>query len=226
MAGNNIRDKAKKLWIKGMKTIENTATNIANNTKYKVDEMTLQNRRRELAGDLSSVVYSLWLKGAELPEELTRILQEIQDLDDRLNDMRAEKYAQGKSAAEIRTITADGTADAAEQTDEAAEKDADEAPQAVTWPEIPAIHPDGTADQPEEAKEEEEAEEEEPLSEAITGAARSLQSEINGYFDHGVSVDKMAEKVNNSLDQLTDKIRSFAPEKADQPEENTSEAEK
>ena len=55
MAGkSNIRDKAKLLWIKGMKTIGNTATNIANNTKYKVDEMTLQNRRRELGGRIAS----------------------------------------------------------------------------------------------------------------------------------------------------------------------------
>ena len=77
MAGNsNIRDRAKLLWIRGMKSVSNTASNIANNTKYKVDEMTLQNRRRELAGDLSSVTYTLWLKGAELPDELTKILED------------------------------------------------------------------------------------------------------------------------------------------------------
>ena len=99
MAGNsNIRDKAKLLWIKGMKTIGNTATNIANNTKYKVDEMTLQNRRRELGGDLSSAVYAMWMKGTEFPPELTRMLEEMQQLDERLNDMRAERYAQGKTA--------------------------------------------------------------------------------------------------------------------------------
>ena len=74
MAGNsNIRDKAKLLWIKGMKTIGNTATNIANNTKYKVDEMTLQNRRRELGGDLSSAVYAMWMKGTEFPPALRQI---------------------------------------------------------------------------------------------------------------------------------------------------------
>ena len=86
MAGNsNIRDKAKQLWIKGMKTIGNTATNIANNTKYKVDEMTLQNRRRELGGDLSNAVYAMWLKGTEFPPELTKLLKEMQQLDEKLN---------------------------------------------------------------------------------------------------------------------------------------------
>ena len=185
MAGNsNIRDKAKLLWIKGMKTIGNTATNIANNTKYKVDEMTLQNRRRELGGDLSSAVYAMWMKGTEFPPELTRMLEEMQQLDERLNDMRAERYAQGKTAPSNRG-------------DEEAETEV-------------SGQPDDTAAEGVVAAEE--PDEETEVSNVITAAPPSVLSEIEGCFDHEASVDKMAEKVNTSLDQLTDKIRSFAPE--------------
>lgn len=185
MAGNsNIRDKAKLLWIKGMKTIGNTATNIANNTKYKVDEMTLQNRRRELGGDLSSAVYAMWMKGTEFPPELTRMLEEMQQLDERLNDMRAERYAQGKTAPSNRG-------------DEEAETEV-------------SGQPDDTAAEGVVAAEE--PDEETEVSNVITAAPPSVLSEIEDCFDHEASVDKMAEKVNTSLDQLTDKIRSFAPE--------------
>ena len=185
MAGNsNIRDKAKLLWIKGMKTIGNTATNIANNTKYKVDEMTLQNRRRELGGDLSSAVYAMWMKGTEFPPELTRMLEEMQQLDERLNDMRAERYAQGKTAPSNRG-------------DEEAETEV-------------SGQPDDTATEGVVAAEE--PDEETEVSNVITAAPPSVLSEIEDCFDHEASVDKMAEKVNTSLDQLTDKIRSFAPE--------------
>ena len=181
---SNIRDKAKLLWIKGMKTIGNTATNIANNTKYKVDEMTLQNRRRELGGDLSSAVYAMWMKGTEFPPELTRMLEEMQQLDERLNDMRAERYAQGKTAPS-------NTGD--EETE----------------PEVSG-QPDDTSAEGVVAAEE--PDEEPGVSNVITAAPPSVLSEIEGCFDHEASVDKMAEKVNTSLDQLTDKIRSFAPE--------------
>jgi len=181
---SNIRDKAKLLWIKGMKTIGNTATNIANNTKYKVDEMTLQNRRRELGGDLSSAVYAMWMKGTEFPPELTRMLEEMQQLDERLNDMRAERYAQGKTAPS-------NTGDEETEPEDSGQLD-DTAAEGVV-----------AAEEPDEEPE---------VSNVITAAPPSVLSEIEGCFDHEASVDKMAEKVNTSLDQLTDKIRSFAPE--------------
>ena len=188
MAGtNNIRDRAKKLWMKSMNTIGNTAANIANNTKYKVDEMTLQNRRRELASDLSHVVYSLWMKGTKFPPEVTKMLEELQELDNRLNDMRAEKFTPAKDSV---TETNEKEAPA-ERTDEMEE-------------------PSQETQMPEEGTEK--AENDKLISEAITYASPSLQSEINGCFDHGTDVNKAAEKVNSSLDQPTDRIRAFSPD--------------
>ena len=94
MAGKkDMRDRVKSLWIRGMKAVGNTAASIANNTRYKVDEVTIQNRRREVLGDLAQKAYALWLKGEAFPEEMNKMLEELKTLDEQLNDMRAEKYA-------------------------------------------------------------------------------------------------------------------------------------
>ena len=166
---NDLRNKAKDLWLKGMKAVGNTAASIASNTKYKVDEMTIQNRRREVLNDLAAKTYSLWLKGEELPEPLIKMLNELQQLDDQLNDMRAERYSY------------------------TGEKNQDET--------------DSKDSVPEESDQDTAEEEKEEIS--------PVSTEINEYFDEAASVGKMAEKVNSSLDQLSDRVRNFplsAPE--------------
>ncbi len=93
----DIRDRAKALWLRGMKAVGNTAASIANNTRYKVDEVTIQNRRREVLGDLANKAYALWLKGESFPQPMVRMLEEMKKLDEQLNDMRAERYAASMS---------------------------------------------------------------------------------------------------------------------------------
>lgn len=159
----NIRDKAKAVWLKGMEAIGNTAANIANNTKYKVDEVTLQNRRREVMNDLAGKTYSLWLKGIHFPDELTKMLNELQQLDDQLNDMRAAKYA---STQKTESVPDKFISEKNEETDDELEK-------------------------------------------AIIDNSSPVSTEINNLFDDNVSVGKMAEKVNNSLEQMSDRIRRF-----------------
>ena len=117
---NDIREKAKALWLRGMKAVGNTAANIANNTRYKVDEVTLQNRRRETLGDLADKTYALWLKGERFPEPMEKMLDELKRIDEQLNDMRAEKYAASRK-----------TPAAAEETDATEEEDNDDAEASV-----------------------------------------------------------------------------------------------
>lgn len=168
MAGKiNIRDRAKVLWIKGMKAVGNTAANIANNTRYKVDEVTIQNRRREVLNDLAHKTYALWLKGETFPEPMTKMLAELKQLDEQLNDMRAEKYASSNRTAP------DAAGEVQSETEEAAEEEAED---------DPVFMPAGDS----------------PVS-----------TEINDLFDDTASVGKSAEKVNQSLEQLSDRIRSF-----------------
>lgn len=163
----DIRDRVKSLWIKGMKVIGNTAASIANNTRYKVDEVTIQNRRREVFSDLAQKAYALWLKGESFPEPMTRMLEEIKKLDEQLNDMRAEKYASSQT-----------------QPDEA--KNAEEEPDT----------------DPEE-------QDEVDLPEGIPAENSSVSTEINNLFDSAQSVGKSVEKVNNTLEQMSERIRNF-----------------
>lgn len=170
---SNIREKAKSLWLKSMEAVGNTAANIASNTKYKVDEVTLQNRRRVVMNDLAGKTYSLWLKGTHFPDELSKLLNELQQLDDQLNDMRAAKYA-----ASGRT----------ERTDD------------LSAPSDTAAN-------------------DEPQEPVMIETSFPVGEEINDLFDHSDTVGKMAQKVNTSLDQMSDRIRSF-------PAENHADAEK
>ncbi len=161
----DIRDRVKSLWIRGMKAVGNTAANIANNTRYKVDEVTIQNRRREVLSDLAQKAYALWLKGEAFPDEMNKMLEELKTLDEQLNDMRAEKYASSGKAY---------------------------------------CPPSENADETEESTEEEE--DDNPFDPQEDSAVRT---EINAFFDSDSSVGKTAEKVNQSLEQLSDRIRSF-----------------
>lgn len=167
----DIRDRAKTLWIRGMKAIGNTAASIANNTRYKVDEVTIQNRRREVLGDLANKAYALWLKGEQFPESMTKMLGELKQLDEQLNDIRAEKYAASLSGA---------ASASEEQTDE---------------------------------NNSEETDEEEELPDSENNSAVSAQ--INGLFDNNASVGKMAERVNSTLNQMSERINSFPVESKD-----------
>lgn len=87
----------KGIWLKSMEAISNTASNIASNTKYKVDEMNIVNRRREILSDFGNQSYELWQKGEKFPESLEALLKELSELDEALNAIRIEKLAGVKS---------------------------------------------------------------------------------------------------------------------------------
>lgn len=80
-------------WIKGMEAIGTAANNIASNTKYKMDEMNIINRRREILSDFGAKAYDLWQKGTRFPEQLEAQLQELSELDVRLNELRMQKLS-------------------------------------------------------------------------------------------------------------------------------------
>lgn len=89
-----ISNGLKSVLLKGMEAISNTASNIATNTKYKIDEMNLLNRRHEIISDFGSKAYQIWQKGEEkFPEELDLLLQELSRIDEAMNTMRAERVA-------------------------------------------------------------------------------------------------------------------------------------
>ena len=119
-----IKKSLKSIWLKSMEAISNTASNIASNTKYKVDEMNIVNRRREILSDFGAQAYELWQKGEHFPECLEALLRELSELDEALNAIRTEKLAGVKTDEDA----ADASQDAPEASDAAEADDAEEQP--------------------------------------------------------------------------------------------------
>lgn len=81
----------KEVWFKGIKAVGEGASNLADNAKFRLDEMNLENARRDCLGNISLTVYELWKRGVSFPQEVTTELEKLEKLDGQLNDLRAEK---------------------------------------------------------------------------------------------------------------------------------------
>ena len=117
----DIGKNLKTAWMKSMEAIGNTASNIASNTKYKVQEMNLINRRREILSDFGAQAYEMWQKGEQFPEKLSKQLEELSRLDEELNAMRTERLA-GVTTEKVATENTAAEASAQEETPAEAEK--------------------------------------------------------------------------------------------------------
>lgn len=114
----------KDIWMKGMETISDTANRIAVNTRQKVNEMNIVNRRAEIMKDLGRKAYAMWQQGDAFPAEMDALMRELHQLDTELNEIR-----NGKSApAQEETCEA-----------EAADEAADEIPSEVEAPAVPVM---------------------------------------------------------------------------------------
>ena len=89
----NFSSRVKLTVLKGMEALGTTASNLASNAKLKVNEINLENRRREILTNFSLQAFELWQKGVELPAPLAEMLEELSDTEARLSVLRAQKYA-------------------------------------------------------------------------------------------------------------------------------------
>lgn len=112
----------KGIWLKSMEAISNTASNIASNTKYKVDEMNIVNRRREILSSFGAQCYEMWQKGEHFPENLEAQLQELSELDEALNAIRVEKVAGVKNDDEPAENDASAEGEETEGTEDTQDK--------------------------------------------------------------------------------------------------------
>lgn len=114
----------KKTWLKGMEVVGNAASNIASNTKQKVSEMNMENRRREILSDFGLIAYEMWQKGTAFPKELEDQLTELSRLDEELNALRAQRF-KGVEQSEA-DAPQDDDAEASQDPALIAENDSDE----------------------------------------------------------------------------------------------------
>lgn len=79
--------------LRSMEALGTSAANLASSAKLRVNELTLETRRREILTDFSLQAFELWQKGVELPAPLGDMLTELSDIESRLSVLRAQKYA-------------------------------------------------------------------------------------------------------------------------------------
>lgn len=89
----DIGKTVKEIWEQSMKAVNKAATNIATSTKQKVDEMNIVTRRKELQNQLGLRLYELWQAGEDVPETLKATLEEMRDLEVKLQELRESKTA-------------------------------------------------------------------------------------------------------------------------------------
>ena len=116
----NVMKGLKKTWLRGMEAVGNAASNIADNAKYKVTEMNLETRRREILADFGSIAYEMWQRGENFPPALEAQLKQLNVLDEQLTAIRAQRFAAARVArsAEEDADAAARKADALVQAEE------------------------------------------------------------------------------------------------------------
>ena len=237
----DIGSSLKNIWLKGMEAIGNTASNIASNTKSKVDEMNLVNRRAEILKDFGNQAYALFLKGEHFPEELDAQLRELVKLDEDLNDLRAERLAGVKASEEAAETATEDAGVAFSQAEDSPENDTEELREtAETIDEAADVVDRQVTDAYNQAGEEAAEAILQPASagsedcsgeindvqdagsspvpviqviqqEEETKPASSLSSAINDLFESS-TVKDAAGKVNSALDSLEEGLKKFGEE--------------
>ena len=92
--------KLKEMLGRSAKFIGRTANSTAKTAKYKVNEISTLNQRRELIADLGKKVFALCEQGLVLPDEANEIVAQIKKLDEELDALRANHTAEKAAAAE------------------------------------------------------------------------------------------------------------------------------
>lgn len=227
--GNNLKN----IWMRGMEAIGNTASSIASNTRFKVDEMNLVNRKSEILKDFGAKAYALWQKGERFPDELEAQLLELGQLDEKLNDLRAEHFAgiqtkaseESKADAEQPAEDAgvpaeadagdDGAADASgadpEPEAEAPASEEADAPEADLPEDVPAdVAEDAAADVP--VIRVEPAAEEKPEVSPLSSAISELFDKIPAAEEAGAKVDQAIDSLGDALHKTSDRLDAVLEE--------------
>lgn len=79
--------------LKGLECVGQTASSLASSAHQKLDVLNLETRRGELLHEIPVQALELWQNGVELPEQLSTLLAELNELDQQLTVIRAQRYA-------------------------------------------------------------------------------------------------------------------------------------
>lgn len=123
--GENLRT----AFLKGIEALGKGASSLADGAQKKLDEMNLETRRREILAAIPKCVSELYAQGVELPQQLTDLLGELKELEEKIKAMRPQPAPVEEPAAEeAEEGSAEEAAPAEEAAEEACECDCEEAP--------------------------------------------------------------------------------------------------
>ena len=195
---SEIGENLKNLVMKGIEVIGNKATDIASSAKQKVGEFNLSSEQKDLFSAIGSKAFELYRNGMEFPEALKEDLQRAAEIGDELDRIRAEKDISEKAGESdhepVPSREENSSPDVPAAAEFAAGNDRD----------IPVLE----VESPEKADDEQFKD-------------FPLSSAINDLFEEVPPVDKMMDKVNNSLDELGDNLKKFSGEFSKQLDEFT-----
>ena len=123
--GENLRT----AFLKGIEALGKGASSLADGAQKKLDEMNLETRRREILAAIPKCVSELYAQGVELPQQLTDLLGELKELEEKIKAMRPQPAPVEEPAAEeAEEGSAEEAAPAGEAAEEACECGCEEAP--------------------------------------------------------------------------------------------------
>ncbi len=193
----------KNLVMKGIEVIGNKANDLASSTKLKVGEFNLENEQKDLFSAIGSKVFELYSQGVGFPKELEDELKKAEEISKELRQIRAEKEKTEEK-------------DQDERNERSADTDQPEVEPADTVPAAAAVYTAKDNEDVPVLKVEESDESEDGDYEDCP-----LSSAINDLFENMPPVEKMVDKVNSSLDELSDSLRKFSGEFGKQLDEFT-----
>ena len=127
--GENLRT----AFLKGIEALGKGASTLADGAQKKLDEMNLETRRREILAAIPKCVNELYAQGVELPQQLTDLLGELAELEEKIKAMRpqpapAEEPAKEEEPVEAEQPAVEETAECCEEACECCCEEEQEAP--------------------------------------------------------------------------------------------------
>lgn len=92
MPKTNFPNRIKIAVLNIMQAFGSAASQMARNAKLRVSEINLESRRHEILTEFSLQAYEMWHSGVKLPKELSDMFTELNDLDNKLSVLRAQKF--------------------------------------------------------------------------------------------------------------------------------------
>ncbi len=204
----DMKSGLKSVWKKGLAAINQTAKNIEGNTRYKMNEMTLVARRREILSDFGARAYEIWQMGdQQFPAELESLLKELAQVDEDLNALRTEHVAGIQERAAKKDTVHEHSAKDVVTLDASSESEIDNEPSAeISEENKDSETPAPFLNVPEETVE---VQQTEPLSSAIhdlfeEDPRKDAQSQISTALDEmNDSLLSASQKLQEKLDEFT-----------------------